>query len=124
MADTKKRVVVLGASDQLHRYSNMAMRSLIRNGYEVIPIHPVLKEIEGIPVVKSLSDVQGPVDTVTLYVGSSRVDELSDNILAIKPMRIVANPGAESSILMKKAKAAGIEYTEACTLIMLSTDQF
>lgn len=122
--EQKKRVVVLGASDQPHRYSNMAQRSLMKRGYDVIPVHPVLKEIEGIPVVKQLSDVKGTVHTVTLYVGSSRVAELANDIVALKPKRIISNPGTECAELRNLARSNGIEYIEACTLVMLSSDQF
>ena len=122
--EQKKRVVVLGASDQPHRYSNMAQRSLMKRGYDVIPVHPVLKEIEGVPVVKQLSDVKGDIHTVTLYVGSSRVAELANDIVALKPQRIISNPGTECSELRDLARSKGIEYIEACTLVMLSSDQF
>jgi len=118
------RVVILGASDQPHRYSNMALHSLISHGHEVIPVHPVLTQIDGVKVTKKMSDITGEVDTVTLYIGSSRVDEVADEIIALKPERIIANPGTESSILRKKALSSGIKYIEGCTLVMLSSGQF
>lgn len=123
MIETTK-VVVLGASDQPHRYSNMAQRSLMKRGYDVIPVHPLLKEIEGVPVVKQLADISGDIHTVTLYVGSSRVAELANDIVALKPQRIISNPGTECAELRNLARSKGIEYIEACTLVMLSTDQF
>lgn len=118
------KVVVLGASNQPHRYSHMAIVSLVSHGHKVIPVHPVIPEIEGITVTKKIADITEPVHTVTLYIGSSKVDELADEIIALKPERIIANPGTESNILKKKAEQAGIEYIEGCTLIMLSSDQF
>jgi uncharacterized protein len=118
------RVVILGASDQPSRYSNMALHSLLSHGHEVIPVHPVLSVIDGVKVTKKIADITGEVDTVTLYIGSSRVDEIADEIIALNPKRIISNPGTESWILKKKALQAGIEYIEGCTLIMLSSGQF
>ncbi len=34
------------------------------------------------------------------------------------------NPGAENEDLATKARAAGIEVEEACTLVLLQTGQF
>ncbi|HPM46541.1 MAG TPA: CoA-binding protein [bacterium] len=118
------RVVILGASNQPGRYSNMALHSLISHGHEVVPVHPVIPVIDGIKVTKKIADITGEVDTVTLYIGSSRVEEIADEIIGIKSKRIIANPGTETETLKKKALQAGIEYIEGCTLVMLSSGLF
>ena len=48
MSPIKKRVVVMGASAKPDRYSNQAVRLLLENGHEVIPVHPKLDEVEGL----------------------------------------------------------------------------
>ncbi len=124
MSNTKQRVVILGASNKPDRYAYSALKSLLRHGHEVLPVNPALESIEGIPVLKQLQEVTGVVDTITLYVGSSRLELLIEDIIALKPRRIIANPGAESDALMIRSADEGIEYVEACTLVMLSTGQF
>jgi uncharacterized protein len=124
MEGTGRKVVILGASNKPDRYAYLALNRLMQRGYDVIPVHPVIKEINGISVVKSLAEVDGEIDTVTLYVGSSRVNELINEITALKPLRIIANPGTESSLLAKKAAENNIGYVEGCTLVMLSTGEF
>jgi len=47
-----------------------------------------------------------------------------DDIIALRPRRIISNPGTESALMQQKAEEAGIEYLEACTLVLLSTGQF
>jgi hypothetical protein len=42
----------------------------------------------------------------------------------ITPKRIIFNPGAENWNLYRKAKEAGIEVLNACTLVMLTTGQY
>ncbi len=120
----KERVVLLGASDKPDRYAFRAFKLLRRHGHEVIPVNPALKELDGVPVVARIEDISGPVDTVTLYLGSARVAPLIDALIAIKPRRIIANPGTENDTLRQRAAAVGIEYTESCTLVLLSTGQF
>ena len=60
-----KNVVILGASNNPERYSHKAFTLLKEQGFTVIPVHPALKEINGVPVVASLSQISEPVDTVT-----------------------------------------------------------
>ena len=125
MKDPKDHtVVVLGASDKPDRYSNKAVRMLKRYGYRVVPVHPKLPEIEGLPVVSRLEEVREGVDTLTLYVGPLRSQALGESIVAAKPGRVVFNPGTESSELESLLDAHGIPCVKACTLIMLQTGQF
>ena len=120
----KKRVVVLGASNKPERYSNKAIHMLREKGFEVIPIHPKLTEIEGIPVVAKLSDIKEPFHTLTLYVGPQRTEPMVDALVQSKPQRIIMNPGTESDLLKSKFEEAGIEVVAGCTLVMLQTGYF
>ena len=64
------------------------------------------------------------VDTVTLYLNPLHQKPYYDYILSLKPRRIIFNPGTENDELESIARKAGIEITEACTLVMLSTGQY
>ncbi len=119
-----KRVVVLGASPKRNRYSNMAVRQLAGSGYEVIPVNPAYGEIEGIATVSDLKSIEGEVDTLTMYVNPRLGEKTVDDILSIRPKRVIFNPGTEAPELMKALTQEGIDYLEACTLVMLSTGQF
>jgi len=120
----KKDVAVLGASNKPDRYSNKAVRMLIENGYRVIPVHPALTEIEGLPVVASLSEVNRPLDTLTVYVGPAQIRSMIESIVELSPGRVILNPGTESEELKQRLDRAGIRYVEACTLVLLRTRQF
>jgi uncharacterized protein len=124
MADKKERVVVLGASNKPQRYSYKAIEALKARGHEVIPVNPAIKEILGLPVIDRIENLKGGIDTVTLYLGPERLALIAAAVAALKPKRIIANPGAESDIMRLEAENNGIEYIEACTLVMLSTGQF
>ena len=119
-----QRVVVLGASHKPERYSNQAIRLLREYGHSVIPVHPKLQEAEGIPVVNSLDAIEGKVDTLTMYIGAGRSDELAEAIVALKPGRVIFNPGSENPALEAHLQSAGIPYELACTLVLLRTGQF
>ena len=118
------RVVVLGASKKEDRYSYRAVRLLVEKGHSVVPIHPLLDEILGQKVVPTIKDVTGDVDTLTLYVNPKLVEKNIDDIIAMNPKRIIANPGTESDLAIEKFREAGIEVLKACTLVMFTTNQF
>ncbi len=124
MADNKQRVVVVGASAKPERYSNRAVRVLIQHGHDVVPINPAVSLIEGLRVVPRLEELSGHVDTVTLYVSAERSSALEHSIISLKPERVIFNPGAENPGLRSILEAQGIHTEEACTLVLLNTNQF
>ncbi len=120
----KERVMVIGASDNPERYSHKALLMLREQGHEVAPVHPKLASIEGIPVLPDISAAEGRIDTVTMYVGPQISSGLADKLAALKPGRVIFNPGAENPGLADRLRAAGIACEEACTLVLLRTGQF
>lgn len=116
--------MVLGASPKPVRYSYMALKLLSEKGFPVIPVHPKAGRIEHLPVLRELSEVQGPVDTLTLYLAPDRVHGLIDAIVALRPGRVILNPGSECRALEQALHVAGIPFEHACTLVLLRTGQF
>lgn len=117
-------VVVIGASDKTDRYSYQAVKLLQEKGHQVYPVHQRIKTIDETPVFASIKDVPVAIDTVTMYVAADISDALTSDILQQNPKRIIFNPGAENPKLAAAAQAKGIKTLEACTLVMLRTDQF
>jgi len=117
-------VVVVGASNKQDRFSNKAIRLLLEKGHDVIPVHPIINEIEGLTAVSDLKSITKEVDTVTLYVNPTKGEALVDNIVALKPKRVIMNPGTESELIKKTLDDEGIEVMKACTLVLLKTGQF
>jgi uncharacterized protein len=124
MSNPSETVVVLGASPKPDRYANKAFHLLREHGHEVIPVHPALAELDGVPVVKRLEDIDEAVDTVTVYVGETISAKLTDALIALHPKRVIFNPGAENPALMQALDAEGIATEEACTLVLLNVGQF
>jgi hypothetical protein len=90
----------------------------------VIAINPAKSELDGFPAVPNIAAIQQPVDTVTVYVRAELSDAQADNLLALKPKRVIFNPGTENELLAGRLEAAGIATENACTLVLLSTNQF
>jgi len=124
MKNSDHHVAVLGASPKPARYANQAIRLLLQHGYRITPIHPRFEESEGLRVANELVAVERPIDTLTLYLGPERLAEQIPDLVELAPGRVIFNPGTESRPLQEALDAAGIEWFEACTLVMLRTGQF
>lgn len=119
----QKKTVVLGASQNEERYSNMAVKKLVAHNHPVTAIGNKEGIINDIKIIKenpSLNDV----DTVTLYLNPENQKPYYDYILSLNPKRIIFNPGTENDELESLAAAKGIKTMEACTLVLLSTNQY
>lgn len=123
-APANSTVAVLGASTNEERYSFKAVRMLKEYSHTPIPVHPSGHTVDGVPALKSLSDIKEPVDTVTCYVNEKISDGEYDRIVGLKPRRVIFNPGSENENLAARLEAVGIEVVRACTLVMLRTGQF
>jgi uncharacterized protein len=117
-------VAVIGASDNPGRYSYMAVKLLQEKGHTVFPVHQRVKEIDGLKVYPSVKEISAKIDTVSMYVAADISTKLAGDILAMKPWRIIFNPGAENPGLERQANDHGIKIFNACTLVMLKTGKF
>ena len=118
-----KRTMVIGASLKSWRYSHMAIHALRKHGHEVVAIGLREGVVADVPVIKDHPDLTD-IHTVSMYVGKERQAGYFDYLLSIRPQRVIFNPGAENDDLEGILKNRGIEVLTACTLVMLSTNQF
>jgi predicted CoA-binding protein len=123
MEMNNKKTLVLGASDNPERYSFLAVNKLRSKGIETVAIGRKKTKVAGVEVEAEKKDFEN-IDTVTLYLSPRNQKEYYDYILSLHPQRIIFNPGAENEELYDLAKANGIKPLEACTLVLLSTNQF
>jgi uncharacterized protein len=120
-----QKVVIIGASNKPERYSYKAFKMLQEYGHTPIPVHPVLKTIDDCNVVASLGNIsESTVDTITLYVNPEILKNYIDDIIRIKPVRVIMNPGTESDDAGQLFLQNGINVLRACTLVLLRTGQF
>jgi len=119
----EKKTLVLGASDNPSRYSYLAIQKLRKYGHPVVAVGRKNTKVGDVVIDKERSKFEN-IDTVTLYLNPLNQKEYYDYILSLNPKRIIFNPGTENDELSALAKQKGIQPLEACTLVMLSTNQY
>ncbi|GIV35662.1 MAG: CoA-binding protein [Cyclobacteriaceae bacterium] len=120
-----KKTVILGASANPARYAYMAAEMLTRYGHEIAPIGIKKGVVCGVPILPlEQKPYPDKVHTITLYISQVNQQPWLDYIIALKPVRIIFNPGTENPELEHRARMAGIEIVHGCTLVMLRTGQY
>ena len=121
--DNFKKTLVLGGSLNTHRYSYKAIESLRRYSIPVVSIGRMAGVVSGVKIEESLY-LGNDIHTVTIYLSNENQKKYEEYILSLKPKRIIFNPGAENMRLYEKAGNKGIEVMNACTLVLLSINQY
>lgn len=117
------KTLVIGASLKPHRYSHLAINRLVAAGEEVFAIGLREGVVAGVSIKKDLALFEN-VDTVTLYLNSKRQKQYYDYIISLSPRRVIFNPGTENPEFYKLLQENGIIAEVACTLVLLSTNQY
>ncbi len=118
-----KKTLVLGASLKPKRYSNIAIRKLNIKKNEVLAIGLKAGKVDNIQIHKKLLSFKN-IHTITLYINNKRQKEYYDYIISLKPKRVIFNPGTENIEFYQLLDKESIDYIEACTLVLLSTNQY
>jgi len=120
---TPKKTLVIGASENPNRYSNIAIDMLREFQNPVVAIGKKTGKVNDVSFNKEKTYFEN-IDTITLYLNPLNQKEYYNYILDLNPKRIIFNPGTENDELEGLAKEKGIEVKEACTLVLLRTGQY
>ncbi|WP_026451705.1 CoA-binding protein [Aequorivita capsosiphonis] len=118
-----KKTLVLGASLNPSRYSNLAINRLVNHDHPVEAVGLKKGEVAGVSISTEKEDFDN-INTVTLYLNPKRQVEYYDYIVSLKPKRVIFNPGTENPDFYKILKENNIDSEVACTLVLLGTNQY
>lgn len=118
-----KKTLVLGASENPSRYSNMAIHRLVDSEHSVVAIGQKEGEVEGVKIQTKQVPFTN-VHTVTLYLNPSRQRDYYNYVVGLQPKRVIFNPGTENPEFYQLLKLNNIQVEIACTLVLLSMRQY
>ena len=110
-------VAIVGASADRSKFSNKSIHAHLKAGYDVFPVHPNERTIEGLIVYKSILDVPVALDRVSLYLPPAIGVKVLDDIAKKGCRELWINPGAESPELIEKAAALKLNAIFACSFM-------
>lgn len=115
--------LVLGASEKQSRYSNRAVKNLLRHGHQIYALGKRPGKIQSVQINTAWPQ-NHQFHTITLYLNPTNQKEYYQNIINMQPERVIFNPGSENPELEQLLKNANIKTLRACTLVLLNTGQY
>ena len=112
----KPTVAVVGASADRSKYGNEAVRAHASAGYEVYPVNPKEREIEGLKCYASVGEIPVPLDRVTIYLPPALGLKVIEEIAQKGTKELFLNPGTESDELVERARLLGLNPILACSI--------
>jgi hypothetical protein len=118
-----KKTLIIGASSNPERYAYKAAERLLSYGHEIELLGLRPDVIFGKTIDTERKNYQD-IDTVTLYVGPQNQPSYYEYVVSLKPKRVIFNPGTENREFESILKQNEITAEEACTLVLLGTQQY
>ncbi len=112
-----KTIAIIGASNDRRKYGNKAVRAFVQQGYEVFPVNPNEKTIEGLRAFKRIADVPVRPLMVSVYLPPAATLKLLPDIAARGCDEVWLNPGTESTEVMAEAARLKLNVIQACSIV-------
>jgi predicted CoA-binding protein len=106
--NTKKRIAVVGLSDNPERASYQVSKYMQENGYEIIPVNPTISETLGEKAYSSLAEIDGHVDIVNVFRRSEYLPEVAKDTVKIGADVFWAQLGLENHEAYQYLKEKGV----------------
>jgi predicted CoA-binding protein len=102
-------IAVVGISDKPHRTSYRISHFLVRKGYNVFGVNPLIENSGSIKVYPSLSDIPVEIDIVNVFRKSEKIAEIADEIIKAKPKVLWLQLGIVNFDVINLAEENGIK---------------
>jgi predicted CoA-binding protein len=117
-----KTIAMVGASNDKTKFSYGVLRVLHETGYDMIPVNPNpnVTEIRGLPVYRSLQEIDRPVDMVEVFRPSGELHAIAEQAIAIGAKVLWGQIGVFDDRAAKLAEDAGLKVVmDRCPKIEL-----
>ena len=116
----QKRFAVVGSFRNESKYAYRILKTLKGKGYEVYPVNPRLKEVEGITCYASVKDIPVACDVADIVTPPRITKEIVRECKEKGIARVWLQPGAESQEVIKFCKENNIKVVYNLCVMMES----
>jgi predicted CoA-binding protein len=117
-----KNIAIIGASTDRTKFGNKAVRAFRAQGYAVYPVNPKENTVEGLPAYRSILDVPGRLEKISVYVPPPVMLKLLPDIATKGCEELWLNPGTESPEVVAVAERLGLNVIQACSIVAVGMD--
>ena len=119
---SSRRIAVVGASSNPARPSYGVFRTLVRAGYDCVPVNPNETEVAGVPAVATLTEAAagGQIDIVDVFRRSELTEEVAREAVAVGARALWLQSGVVNLEAARIAADGGLAVVmDRCTAIEL-----
>lgn len=120
LLQSARRIAIVGAKDKPGQPVDRIGRYLLAHGFTVVPVHPVRRNVWGLPTFKCLADIPEPVDIINLFRASDACLEHAHETLALpwRPRCFWMQEGIRNEAARQLLEPEGILVVEdACIMV-------
>ena len=124
MLDKNYVYAVVGASNDHVKYGYKVFKDLLDAGYNVVPINPTEKELEGKTVYPTLTEAMeiSPIGVVVTVVPPKVTSKIMDEVLDLGIRFVWMQPGSEDEESIQIAEESGIEVVSGSCIMIEKTN--
>jgi uncharacterized protein len=115
---SQKRFAVIGATDNPQKYGNQIVKNLNKRGYEVFPVNPKLKDLEGLKCYANLAEIPVKVDVVDFVVPPAVTEEILKQCRELGLQRVWLQPGSESDTAIDYCRKNDLKIVHSVCVMM------
>jgi predicted CoA-binding protein len=115
---SQKKLAIAGVSRNGRGFGNSVLKDLRKKGYEVLPVHPEVEELQGVPAVKTVAELPLGVEGLVLVVPPEQSEKLVKEAGEAGIERVWLQPGAESKEALHICEQYGISCIEGQCVLM------
>ena len=105
-----KNIAVVGMSSKEGKPGYFVPKYLIEQGYNVIPVNPTVKEVNGLKSYPDIISIPSEVDIVDIFRRSEDVPPVVENALKKKDVKVIwMQEGIYNADAEKVAKEKGLD---------------
>ena len=112
-----KTIAVVGASGERRKFGNKCVRAYLRAGWQVFPVNPHEKEVEGLPTYRRVQDVPADLDRISIYLPPPVTLTVLADIAEKEAGEVWFNPGSADGRVLEEARQRGIPVRSGCSIV-------
>jgi uncharacterized protein len=116
----KRNYIFYGVSSNKAKFGNSVIKHLVKNGSSVFPVHPEIKELDGIKCYKSIEEIENKPDAAIILLSPENTGKVLQNIYDAGIKNVWIQQRSESEKAISFCRDKGINLIHGECILMFS----
>ncbi len=117
---SQRDLAIVGISRSGRKFGNVIFKELRAKQYQVYPVHPVAREIDGQPCWPCVLDLPVKVGGVVLVLPPAETEKVVGEVVKAGISRVWMQQGSESAAAIRICRENGISVVHGACILMFA----